>query len=184
MANTMSTRVQFKNLNEETFGKLMEILPIDEKEKYYVDTNSHLKSLFGEEWDGEFGYEWMNDNVGSKWINIECPSREFDPELDLFIETAWSVPTGWLEKITEVLTNMDPKVALVGTYEDEGQEPMGAFVYGHNYDDMEDLDVEIDHDRWWDEDEYRDEIFGDLDNLKENLYEGYLDTMEDRKDEE
>ena len=184
MANIMSTSVQIKNLNEETFGKLMELLPINENEKYYVDVDSHLKSLYGDEWDGEFAYDWMTSKIGAKWINIDGPEREFDPELNLFIESAWSVPSGWLEKLTEFLTNIDPAIVLVGTYEDESQDPMGAFVYGHNYDDMEDMDIELDYDRWWDDDEYRDEVFAELNSLKENLYEGYLDTMADRKEEQ
>lgn len=61
---------------------------------------------------------------------------------------------------------------------------MGAFVFGHNYDDVEDLDVEIDENRWWDEDEYRDGIYEDLYELRDDLYEGYVETMEERAEDE
>ncbi len=48
----------------------------------------------------------------------------------------------------------------------------------------EDLDMEIDFDRFNDEDEYRDEIFGELNALKDQLYEDYLQTIQDLSSEE
>jgi hypothetical protein len=106
----------------------------------------------------------MVENVGAKWITIEGIDKNYSDEVDVLIESAWSVPSGYLEKLATYLTNLDENIILTGTYEDESMEPMGAFVYGHNFDDIEDLDVEIDHDRFWDDDEYRDEIYGDYMN--------------------
>jgi hypothetical protein len=43
--------------------------------------------------------------------------------------------------------------------------------------------VEIDFDRFWDDDEYRDEIYGDLYELRDNLYEGYLEVKQEREED-
>ena len=46
------------------------------------------------------------------------------------------------------------------------------------------MEVEIDFDRWDDDDEYRDEIYGELDSLMDDLYDGYLQSMEDNNTED
>ena len=186
MANIMTTRFTIKNLNEETFEKLKALMELEPKEKYHVDYIKNINILYEKEFNDEVApdYEFMVENVGAKWITIEGIDENFSEEVDVFIESAWSVPTGYLEKLAEYLTNLDKNIYLTGTYEDESLEPMGAFVYGHNFDDIEDMDVEIDHDRWWEEDEYRDGVYEELYELRDNLYEGYLEVMQDREDEE
>jgi len=186
MANVMTTSLTIKNLNEETFEKLKALMELEPIEKYQVDSIKSINILYEKEFNNEVipDYEFMTENVGSKWITIEPLDENFSEEVDLFIETAWSVPTGYLEKLAEYLTNLDKNIVLVGTYEDESMEPIGAFVYGHNYDDIEDMDVEVDYDRLWEEDEYRDGIYEELYQLRDNLYEGYLEVMKDREEEE
>jgi hypothetical protein len=186
MANIMTTRFTIKNLNEETFEKLKALMELEPKEKYHVDYIKNINILYEKEFNDEVipDYEFMVENVGAKWITIEGIDENFSEEVDVFIESAWSVPTGYLEKLAEYLTNLDKNIYLTGTYEDESLEPMGAFVYGHKFDDIEDLDVEIDHDRWWEEDDYRDGVYEELYELRDNLYEGYLEVMRDREDEE
>lgn len=186
MANVMTSRVTVKNLNAETFEKLKALMAIDEKDKYYVDFINNINMLYEKEFTIENGpdYEFMTESVGAKWITIENIDQNFFEEVHLLIETAWSFPSEYLEKLAGYLTNFDKNIYLTGTYEDESLEPMGAFVYGHNYDDYEDLDVEIDEDRWWDEDEYRDEIYDELYELRDNLYNGYVETIKERAEDE
>lgn len=185
MANIMTTRFTIKNLNEETFEKLITLMELDQNDKYSVDYIKNINILYEKEFTNEVipDYEFMVENVGAKWITIEGIDKNFSDEVDIRIESAWSVPTGYLEKLAEYLTNLDKNIVLTGTYEDESMEPMGAFVYGHNFDDLEDLEVEIDQDRWWDDDEYRDEIYGDLYELRDSLFDSYLDVMQDREEE-
>ena len=182
----MTTRVTVKNLNAETFEKLKALMAIDENDKYYVDWVNNINTLYEQTFTAENipTYEFMTESVGAKWITIEGMDQNFSEEVDLLIETAWSFPAEYMEKLAQYLTNFDKNIYLTGTYEDESLEPMGAFVYGHNYDDVEDLDVEIDENRWWDEDEYRDEIYEELYELRDGLYEGYVETMEERAEDE
>ena len=185
MANIMTTRFTIKNLNEETFEKLITLMELDQNDNYSVDYIKNINILYEKEFTDEIipDYEFMVENVGAKWITIEGIDKNYSDEVDVLIESAWSVPVGYLEKLAEYLTKLDENIILTGTYEDESMEPMGAFVYGHNFDDIEDLDVEIDHDRFWDDDEYRDEIYGDLYELRDNLYEGYLEVKQEREED-
>ena len=185
MANIMTTRFTIKNLNEETFEKLQALMELDQNDNYSVNYIKNINILYEKEFTDEVipDYEFMVENVGAKWITIEGIDKNYSDEVDVLIESAWSVPTGYLEKLAAYLTNLDKNIILTGTYEDESMEPMGAFVYGHNFDDIEDLDVEIDYDRFWDDDEYRDEIYGDLYELRDNLYEGYLEVKQEREED-
>lgn len=185
MANIMTTRFTIKNLNEETFEKLQALMELNQNDNYSVDYIKNINILYEKEFTDEVipDYEFMVENVGAKWITIEGIDKNYSDEVDVLIESVWSVPSGYLEKLATYLTNLDENIILTGTYEDESMEPMGAFVYGHNFDDIEDLDVEIDHDRFWDDDEYRDEIYGDLYELRDNLYEGYLEVKQEREED-
>jgi hypothetical protein len=82
------------------------------------------------------------------------------------------------------LVDIKSDVVLYGTYEDESYDPIGAFVYADDYDDAEDLDIEIDFDQMWEDDDYRISIVDELHLLKENLYDSYLEYIADKLNDE
>ena len=125
----------------------------------------------------------MEQNIGSKWITVEFGDDGYTPEVDVIIESAWSVPTEYIQKVVEVLNQMDKDIVAYGTYEDEGYSPVGAFVYGYDYDDIEDYD-DVDSDRVWEDDDYMEEMYDALYEHRDSLYESYLEVIEERKLEE
>ena len=196
MASIMTTFVKVANLNPETHKKLMDMLltpednELQELSDIYgstiVNIFEHLNKLFGENFisDTDIPREWMTENVGSKSLEIEGSNgvgNEFEEEVELILSTAYSVPTEYLQKLVEVLNQIDKNVVVYGTYEDESYSPMGAFVYGHDYDDIEDYDGEVDSEQMWDDDDYRDEIYEEIAQLRDNLYQGYVEVMSERK---
>lgn len=185
MANIMTTYVKIVNLNEETFGKIKELFETESSDSAYVDVLKHINKVYGTEYTdyADLLIDWMNDNVGSKRLSIEFNDLEFSPQIDLTIESAWSVPAAYLEKLTSVLTEWDKEIALYGTYEDESYDPIGAFVYAHDYDDIEDFYDEIDVEQMWDDDDYREEIYDQLHAHRDSLYEGYLEVKKEREEE-
>ena len=183
MANTMTTYVKVSNLNEETFNKLNGLLEKDSDNTSYVDIINHVNKLYGTEFsepDNFMDRGWMEENVGSKWFTIECDVDEYSSEVDLVIETAWSVPTEYLQKIVEYIGG---DVVVYGTYEDESYDPIGAFVYAVDYDDIEDYE-EVEHDKIFEDDDYLEEMYDGLYELRDSLYEGYREVMDERKLEE
>jgi hypothetical protein len=186
MANTMTTYVKIKGLNEDNYLKFKELFQTERDDSPYVELIEHFNKLFGEKFnnsDNFFGREWMMNNIGSKSIQIEFGGIEYLPEIDLIIESSWSVPTEYIQKVRDVLTEWDKDITLSGTYEDEGYSPIGAFVYAFDYDDIEDYD-EVDGERMWVDDDYNEEIYDDLYSLRDDLYEAYLEVKKEREEDD
>jgi hypothetical protein len=65
---------------------------------------------------------------------------------------------------------------------------MGAFVFGFGYEDVEDLDIDLNLDKYWSEDtdeaeDYRQGVIDELMEHKDSLYQAYLEVVEERKAE-
>jgi hypothetical protein len=184
MANMITTYVKIVNLNNQTIKKVLELFSITEK-SYYVNLNENLNKVYGENFSeqNEVTRIWMDDNVGSKTLQIETNYNIGDSDyFELIITSAWEVPTKYLEKLTSVLNKFDKEVAIYGTYEDESYEPIGAFVYAYDYDEMEDYD-EVDSEKMIDDDDYRDKIYVSLKELRDSLWESYLEVKKEREEE-
>ena len=193
MANVMTTYVKIKNLDEETHKKLVDLYQTESESFTDKDLLPHFNKLYDRNFndtDNFYGIAFMNDNVGSKWLNIEfgCWSTEefkqFSDTVDLVLESAWNVPTLYLEKLTEVLTEINKDVVLYGTYEDESWEPMGAFVYAYDYDDIEDYDEEVEVEEMLQDEDYRYEVMNDLREHRDAMYEAYLEVKAEREEDE
>jgi len=180
MANTMTTYVKVGNLNEETFNKLNGLLEKDSDNTSYVDIVNHVNKLYGTEFtepDNFMDREWMDENIGTKWITIECDIDEYSSEVDLVLESSWAVPTQYLQKIVEFIGG---DVVVYGIYEDESYDPMGAFVYAVDYDDIEDFERDWSP-KVFEDDDYLEEMYDGLYELRDSLYEGYLEVIDERK---
>lgn len=193
MANVMTTYVKIKNLDEETHKKLVDLYQTDSDSFSDKDLLPHFNKLYDRNFndtDNFYGIAFMLDNVGSKWLSIEfgCWSTEefkqYSDTVDLVLESAWNVPTLYLEQLTAVLTEINKDVVIYGTYEDEAFEPIGAFVYGYDYDDIEDYDDEVDTERMLTDEEYRYEIMDNLYEHRDSLYEAYLEVKAEREEDE
>ncbi len=193
MANVMTTYVKIKNLDEESHKKLVDLFQtkgetFDER----TDLIPHFNKLYDRNFndtDNFYGIAFMMDNVGSKWLRIEFgvwSTKNFveeTEEVDLILESAWNVPTKYLEQLTSVLTEINKDIIIYGTYEDESYEPMGAFVYADDYDDIEDYDDEIDVDDMLNDEEYRYQVMNDLYEHRDMMLEAYLEVKREREEE-
>lgn len=189
----MTTYVKIVNLDKASHKKLVDLFQTKGDTFNENDLLSHFNKLYDREFnetDNFYGIAFMNDNVGSKWLNIEFggwSTENFvkeENEVDLILESAWNVPTLYLEKLTEVLTEINEDIVIYGTYEDEAWEPIGAFVYAYDYDDIEDYDDEVDTERMLDDEEYRYEIMDYLHEHRDALYESYLQVKQEREEDQ
>lgn len=190
MANTMTTYVRIVNLDTDSHKKFKELFSTPENSSF-VDTFDNLNKMYGVKFDELNGpsRDWMEENVGSKYIEIELNSPvvegEFSSEEYLILNTAWTVPTEYLQKLVEVLGKDNKEVAVYGTYEDESYNPIGAFVYADDYDDIEDLyeEDELDMNEMFEDDDYREKIYEELYSHRDSLYEGYLEVKKEREED-
>ena len=193
MANIMTTYVKIKNLDEESHKKLVELFQTKGETFTDEDLLPHFNKLYDRNFNDThnfYGISFMLDNVGSKWLTIEfgCWSfeefKQYSDTVDLILETAWNVPTKYLEQLTSVLTEINKDIIIYGTYEDESWEPMGAFVYADDYDDIEDYDEEVEIDDMLNDEEYRYEVMRDLYEHRDMLLEAYLEVKREREEDE
>jgi hypothetical protein len=186
MANTMTTYVKICNLNEETFKKIKELFETESENSADVKVMEHFNKLFGMEFNDTDNYPdrtWMDENIGAKWIRIEFDSVNFSPEIDIHLESAWNVPSEYIQKVVEVMNEFDKNIVAYGTYEDESYSPIGAFVFGFDYDDIEDYD-EVDGQRMWDDEDYMYQIMDELHDHRDSMYEAYLEVKKEREEEQ
>lgn len=196
MANHMETYVSINNIDEKVKQKLQELCQVPEGQDQ-VGTLEIVNRLYGGDftWDNslsndenkELGntwpsYDWMTENIGSKWVYIEYHEIE-DDYANINLVSAWSFPEGLIQKLTDVLTDIKEDVYLSGTYEDEGLDPVGAFVWAKDFDDIEDFDHDYDTDEVWEDDEVREQFYDELADLRNELIDSYFDFVSDNEDE-
>ena len=189
----MTTYVKIKNLDEEAHKKLVDLFQTESDSFTDKDLLPHFNKLYDRDFndtDNFYGIAFMNDNVGSKWLSVEfgCWSTEefkqYSDTVDLVLETAWNVPTTYLEHLTEALTEINKDIIVYGTYEDESYEPMGAFVYADDYDDIEDYDDDVEVEDMLNDEEYRYQVMKDLYEHRDMMLEAYLEVKKEREEDE
>jgi hypothetical protein len=179
MANHMETNIQVKNGDIKVIEKLKEIFTPKEGE-YQVDASDLVDKIYDKSPE-EYDRGWMIDEVGAKWMYSEFDLDDDLEYMELRLTSAWSVPQQFLEKLAKVLSDIKEDCYILGTYEDEGLDPIGAFLYSKDWDDIEDYDMDIDYDKVWDDDEYRDDIYEKLNDLKNEMEGYYHEHLEDKK---
>ena len=195
MANEMETYVTIKNGDVNVANKLKELFTPKEGE-YNSRTIELINRLYNKDytWDINLSkeeneeaentwpeYQWLGDNIGSKWIYSEYDHDDDTEFTHLVLTTAWSVPQGFLKKLSEVLSDIKEDCYIMGTYEDESYDPMGAFLYGKDFDDIEDLDEEIDEDKIWEDDFYTEDLREKTSKLQYEIEEAYLEFLNEEK---
>lgn len=192
MANEMNTYIMIRNTNRDVISKLKEIFH-KEDDSYEVNTVQLANRIYGmnlsykedvENWDRESNWisqdEW-DAKIGPKWIytgGLEYYEDDSE-EATLNLRSAWYVPIELIKGLFKVISDIKPDCYISATYEDESYDPMGAFIlakdhFGGEYLDMEDLDEEIDYDKLWEDDEYRESLYDNLNELSDALEESYI----------
>jgi hypothetical protein len=79
-----------------------------------------------------------------------------------------------------MLSEIDNKIVIKGTYEDESYDPSGAFIYaGTSYSNMEDLDEIYNQEKAFEDDFYNEKWQDKLFKLEQELVEIYLKSIKD-----
>lgn len=193
MANEMTSFVRVKKANDDVVKRLKEIFTPSEG-KYDVNSIELMNRIYGtnysyeankEDWDETIDWpssdEW-SEKLGPKWsYGEEFYMEEGDTEGSFIIRSAWSVPQVLLESIAKELYTIKEDCYLVGNYEDEGYDPVGAFIYANDYDDIEDLDHAYDPQDLWENDELRDDMWDEVSELEKDIENAYFEYLEDKK---
>ena len=126
MANTVSNYLHI-NGTDEVQNKIDELFL---KAGGYAETNLFVNSFYNTEYESGVPYEWLYDNVGTKWIYVEN-------EIDIGrwnISSANYTPTEFWIHLHKLAVEIDPNVRIEVQYHDEGYEPIGAFIINKDSD--------------------------------------------------
>jgi hypothetical protein len=185
MANIMTTFVRVDNINQDVVSFFKSVVDTDPEQKYYPHTPNDLliiNTLYGTDFTEENYYDigWGNEHLGSKWLRFDWIEIDND-SIRFNLESAWHFPEGFIKKLTERVTSIHSETIVTGTYEDESYDPMGAFLYADDYEDIEDYDGEVDYDAIWDDDDYRENLLDELGKYQKGLEEAYYEYLEDKQ---
>ncbi len=126
MANNVHWSLSFRSINDEAKARFVEMQS--------RIRNEGLHSWFADMWvDGKDGsptydetekYEWTTNNIGPKWCYVEDMEDDY-----MSGESAWSAPEQGIETIISELSELDPEMITIFTYEDEMPNFFGIGIY-------------------------------------------------------
>jgi len=190
MATETNVFIQIKNANKEVFSRLKDIFMDPDTESPYRNsstntphmvntlygTNITYKQDVGESWTKEENWvpqDWWDDNVGTRYIHSDIDYLDDENGIDgegaIILRTAHRVPYEFLNNLAKDLAKIKADCYIYGTYECETYDPVGAFIFAADYEDMEDNDsIEVS------------EIIKLMngENIKDKNYDGELITFE------
>ena len=157
MANHVSTYVRFEKLNDAGLERLNNL--VSERVRGEEDGEGWFPDLFVDGTDVTYDmveeYNWTTDNVGAKWCHIE----NYDTLDGSFsLNSAWATPEAGLEKLMEMLGEVDPDLVAYVSYIDEMPNFVGANVM--TKDGVEEYEE-------WTYDELRDIMLDRVEGLKD-----------------
>ena len=82
------------------------------------------------------------------------------------------------EKNDTSLTELETEIS--NEPEEESYEPMGAFLYGKLWDDIEDYDDEIDQDKIWEDDFYMETVREEVEQMRVDIEKVYLEDLSEQ----
>lgn len=123
-------------------------------------------------------YEWMLQNVGSKWCYINEWVVVSETEMQITMTSAWSFPESLVERMYSICNEMDDECEFSITYEDESLDPIGAMYISKNGSHIEESSYE-----WPQEEDYEteDEYLESLDSMWEEIGDIKDDLLEQCK---
>jgi hypothetical protein len=183
MANHVENYIKIKNINKEVVDELERIFSNkdDIGDTHTIDI---INGVFDMEMKQEdYDRSWVIDNVGAKWVYGQIES-EYDNELTIILTSAWDAVNPLLKELCSKLICIKEDVVIENTFEDESCDPMGVAYYSSEYGSVEYLDEEIDAYKFWEDDEYRNEVYDMLQQLMEEERRIHKEVIEDLKNYE
>ena len=178
MANHVENLVRVKNCNQAVIEELKRIFSVQDD---IGDT--HTIELINGVFDMEMKQEdydrsWVIDNVGAKWVFGQIEDESED-EVRIHLTSAWDAVNPLLKELCSKLICIKEDVVIESIFEDESCDPMGVAYYSSEYGSVEYLDEEIDAHKFWEDDEYRNEVYEMLQQLMEEERRIHKEVIED-----
>jgi len=178
MANHVDNMVRVKNCNQAVIDELKRIFSVPD-EIGDTGTIDIINGVFDMEWkDEDYDRNWVLDNVGAKWVFGQIEG-EWDTEISINLTSAWDAVNPLLKQLCSKLICIKEDVVIENRFEDEGLDPMGIAYYSSEYGTEEYLDAVVDVGKFYEDDEYRDEVYEMLEELMDEERRIHKEVIED-----
>lgn len=136
----------------------------------YAETDVFVNSFYGTAFEGGVKFDWLYDNVGSKWIYVEhnIDSGNWN------IQSANYTPKEFWIHLYKLAAEIDPNVEIQVKFQDESYEPVGGFVVKKDHTGVPAWSMEEDYDV--------EDPTADMDWEDENYEETQMDFIDDLED--
>lgn len=183
MANHVENYIKVKNCNQVVIDELQRIFSVKD-EIGDTGTIDLINCIYDKEWtNDDYDRDWVLDNVGAKWVFGQIEDESED-EITINLTSAWDAVNPLLKQLCSKLICIKEDVVVENTFQDESCDPMGVAYYSSEYGSEEYLDEEVDTNKFYEDDEYRDEIYRMLDDLMDEERRIHKEVIEDLKNYE
>lgn len=182
MANHVENYIKVKNINKEVVDELERIF--SEKDDIGdTHTIDLINGIFDMDWkDEDYDRGWVNDNVGAKWVYGQIES-EYENEITINLTSAWDAVNPLLKQLCSKLICIKEDVVIENRFEDESLDPMGVAYYSSEYGSVEYLDEEVDVYKFYEDEEYREEVYEWLEELMDEERRIHQEVIQELNEE-
>lgn len=178
MANHVENFIRVKNCNQAVIDELQRIFSVQD-EIGDVHTIDIINGVFDMEWtNDDYDRDWVLENVGAKWVFGQIEG-EWDTEITINLTSAWDAVNPLLKHLCSKLICIKEDVVIENRFEDEGLDPMGIAYYSSEYGTEEYLDAVVDVGKFYEDEEYRDEVYEMLEELLDEERRIHKEVIED-----
>ena len=185
MANHVENYIRVKNCNQAVIDELHKIFSEkdDISDTHTIDL---INRIYDKDWTtDDYDREWVLENVGAKWVYGQIEG-EWDTEISINLTSAWDAVNPLLKQLCSKLICIKEDVVIENRFEDESLEPMGVAYISSVYDSVEYLDEEVDVYKFYEDEEYREEVYEWLENMMEDerrIHQEVLDELKEEREE-
>jgi hypothetical protein len=178
MANHVENFIRVKNCNQAVIDELQRIFSVQD-EIGDVHTIDIINGVFDMEWtNDDYDRDWVLENVGAKWVFGQIEG-EWDTEITINLTSAWDAVNPLLKHLCSKLICIKEDVVIENRFEDEGLDPIGIAYYSSEYGSEEYLDAVVDIGKFYEDEEYRDEVYEMLEEMLDEERRIHKEVIED-----
>lgn len=182
MANHVENYIRVKNINKEVVTELERIFS-NKDEIGDTRTIDIINGVFDMNWtDADYNRDWVIENVGAKWVYGQI-ENETEDEVVINLTSAWDPINPLLKQLCSKLICIKEDVVIENRFEDESLDPIGIGYISSVYESVECLDEDVDVDKFYQDEEYRDEIYEMLEEILDEERRIHQEVLDELKEE-
>jgi hypothetical protein len=182
MANHVENYIKVKNCNQVVIDELQRIFSVKD-EIGDTGTIDLINCIYDKDWtNDDYDREWVLENVGAKWVFGQI-ENETEDEITINLTSAWDAVNPLLKQLCSKLICIKEDVVIENRFEDEGLDPMGVAYYSSEYGSVEYLDEEVDVYKFYEDEEYREEVYEMLEELMDEERRIHQEVIQELNEE-